>query len=70
MYKLSVFRHLVHYILGRAVTTYDFTAVFGIWLHLCLLYQGSQELRMYPAFSPCRGSLFQLKFFLHKTRIF
>jgi hypothetical protein len=48
MYKLFVFCCLLHYILGKAVDTYNFTAVFGSWCHLRLLCPGSQELRNAP----------------------
>jgi hypothetical protein len=43
MYKLLVFRLFLHYILGRAVDTCDFSAVYGSWHHLCLLCPGLQE---------------------------
>jgi hypothetical protein len=45
MYKLFVFRRLLHYVLGRAVDTCDLAAVFGSWRHLRLLCLSSQELR-------------------------
>jgi hypothetical protein len=63
MYKLSAFHCLLHYILGRAIDTYDFTAVYGIWCHVYHLCPGLQELRNAPGFSPCAVSLFQLNFF-------
>jgi hypothetical protein len=50
MYKLFVFRRLLHYVLERAVDTCDFPAVFGSWRHLHLLCLGSQELRNAPGF--------------------
>jgi hypothetical protein len=36
MCKLSMFHHLLHYVLDRAVDIYDFMALFGIWHHLHL----------------------------------
>jgi hypothetical protein len=47
-----MFHHLLPYILGRAIDTYDFMAVFGTSHHLRLLCQGSQELRNVLVFLP------------------
>jgi hypothetical protein len=69
MYKLFVFCGLLHYVLGRAVDTYDFTAVFGIWRHLRLLYPGWQELRNVLGFLTLYSVSLPAEFFLHKTRI-
>jgi hypothetical protein len=70
MYKLFIICRLLHYILGWAVDTYDFAAVFGIWRNLRLLYPGSQELRNVPGFLTLYSFSLPPDFFLHKTRIF
>jgi hypothetical protein len=60
MYKLFVFCRLLHYVLGRAVDTCDFAAVFGL-----------QELRNVPGFLTLYStvSLFQLNFFAQNEDI-
>ncbi len=70
MYKLLVFRLFLHYILGRAVDTCDFAAVYGSWHDLCLLCPGLQELRNTPGFLPLYSVSLPAKFFLHKMRMF
>jgi hypothetical protein len=70
MNKLFVFHHLLHYVLWRAVDTYDFAAVFGIWRHLRLFCPGSQELRNAPGFLTLYSVSLPAEFILRRTRIF
>jgi hypothetical protein len=55
MYKLFVFCLLLHYVLGRAVDTCDFAAVFG-----------SQELRNVPGFLTLYSISLPTEFFCTK----
>jgi hypothetical protein len=70
MYKLFIIRRLLHYVLGWAVDTNDFAAVFGIWRNLCLLCPGSQELRNAPGFLTLYRVSLPPELFLQQTRIF
>jgi hypothetical protein len=63
LYKLFVFRRLLHNVLGRAVDTCDIAAVFGSWRHLRFSARARRSWGMRSAFSLCTVSLFQQNFF-------
>jgi hypothetical protein len=68
MYNLSLFCRLLHYVLGRAVDTYDFTTVFGSWRHLRLLCPLSQELRNVPDFLALYSVSLRPEFFFAQNK--